>query len=76
MLSIIKQVFPVLLLFRESLATKHLLLNDEPCLVRSILIDMNPIDLKHYPGGGILNLTSPPPSPSLHILRRSNLILI
>ena len=49
MLSIIKQVFPVLLLFRESLATKHLLLNDEPCLVRSTLIDMNPIELKHYP---------------------------
>ena len=49
MLSIIKQVFPVLLLFRESLATKHLLLNDEPCLVRSTLIDMNPIELNHYP---------------------------
>lgn len=63
MLSIIKQVFPVLLLFRESLATKHLLLNDEPCLVRSILIDMNPIDLKHYPGGGDTQFDTPPPPP-------------
>ena len=35
--------------FSESLATKCLFLNHEPCMVRPTLIDMNPIKLKYYP---------------------------
>ena len=37
----------VLLRFSISLATKHLFLNNEPCMVRPTLIDMNPYMLKH-----------------------------
>ena len=29
--------------------TKCLFLNDEPCMIRPILTDLNPIDLKCYP---------------------------
>ena len=47
----------VLLSFSESLAreakvsdqTKCLFLNDEPCMIRPTLIDMNPVELKYYP---------------------------
>ena len=52
MSSIIKQAFIVLLSFSESLAcnrTKCLFLNDEPCMVRPTLIDMNPVKVKYYP---------------------------
>ena len=42
-------LFIVLLSFSESLATKYLFLNDEPCIVRPTLIDMNPVELKYYP---------------------------
>ena len=38
--------------FRESVArdpTKCLLLNDEPCMVRPTLIDMNRVKLEYYP---------------------------
>ena len=45
-------LFIVLLGFSESLARdrlKCLFLNDEPCMVRPTLIDMNPGDLKYYP---------------------------
>ena len=57
MLSFIKQVFIVLLSFSCSLArvakvsnrTKHLYLNNEPCLVRPTLIDLNLVELKYYP---------------------------
>ena len=35
--------------FSESLATKCLFLNDETCIVRPTLIDLNPAELKHYP---------------------------
>ena len=49
MFSLIKQVFIVLLNFSSSLATKCLRLNDEPCMVRPILIDLNPVELKYYP---------------------------
>ena len=49
MFSLIKQVFSVLLSFSESFATKCLFLNDEPCMVRPNLIDMNPVELKYYP---------------------------
>ena len=47
MFSLIKQVFIVLLSFSESLATKCLFLNDEPCMVRPSFIDMNPVELKY-----------------------------
>ena len=45
-------MFIVLLRFRESLAlhwTTCLFLNDEPCMVRPTLIDLNPVELKYYP---------------------------
>ena len=42
-------LFIALLIFSESLATKYLFLNDEPCTVRPTLIDMNRIELKYYP---------------------------
>ena len=52
MYSLIKQVFIVLLYFSESLArdrTKCLSLNDEPCMIRPTVIDLNPVELKYYP---------------------------
>ena len=42
-------LFIVFLSFSEPLATKCLFLNDEPCMVRATLIDMNPVELKYYP---------------------------
>ena len=50
-------MFIVLLSFSESSArvakvsdqTKCLFLNDEPCMVSLTLIDMNLVELKHYP---------------------------
>ena len=42
-------LFIVLLSFCISLATKYLFLNGEPCMVRPILINMNPVELKYYP---------------------------
>ena len=41
-------MFIALLSFSKSLATKYLFLNDEPCMVRPTLVDMNPNDLKYY----------------------------
>ena len=38
----------VLLSFGESLATKCLFLNDEPCMVRPTVIDMNHVELWYY----------------------------
>ena len=32
----------------ESLATKCLLLNDEPYTVRPTIIDLNPVELRYY----------------------------
>ena len=59
-------LFFVLLGFSKSLATKCLFLNDELCMVRSTLIDMNPNELKYYPlmislnkCAGIYNVLSP-----------------
>ena len=49
MFRLIKQVFIVLLSFSESLATKCMSLNSEPCMVRLTLIDSNPVELKYYP---------------------------
>ena len=47
----------VLLSFRSSLARvakvsyrrKYLSLNDEPCMIRCALIDLNPVELNYYP---------------------------
>ena len=44
-------MFVVLLRFSETLArarTKCLLLNDEPCMIRPILIDLNLVEIKYY----------------------------
>ena len=52
MFSFIKQMFIVLLSFSSCLVrdqTKYLSLNDEPCMFRPILIDLNPVELKYYP---------------------------
>ena len=51
MFSLIKEVFIVLLCFSGSLAfdqTKCILLNDEPCIVRPTLIDLNHVELKYH----------------------------
>ena len=45
MLSLIKQVFTALLSFSECLATKCMSLNNEPCMVRTTVIDLNPFEL-------------------------------
>ena len=50
-------LFIALLDFSSSLArvaevsdlTKCLFLNNEPCIVRPTLIDINPVELKYYP---------------------------
>ena len=42
-------LFIVLLRFSSFLATKCLSLNDEPCMVRPTLIDLNHVELKYYP---------------------------
>ena len=47
--TLIKQVFVVLLSVSSSLAAKCVSLNDEPCMIRPTLIDLNPADLKYYP---------------------------
>ena len=49
MFSLIKQVFTVLLSFSSSLAIKCVSLNDEPCVIRSTLNDLNPVEVKYYP---------------------------
>ena len=52
MFGLIKRVFMVLMSFSSSLAcnqTKCLFLNDELCMVRATLIDLNPVELKYYP---------------------------
>ena len=48
-------LFIVLLSFSESLAKKCLLLNDEPFMIRSTIIDLNPVDLRYYPFMNSLN---------------------
>ena len=49
MFSLIKQVFIALLSFISSLATKFVSLNDETCVLRPTLIDLNPVEVKYYP---------------------------
>ena len=48
MFSLIKQVFIVLSSFSSSVATKSVSLNDEPCMIRLTLIDLNPVEVKYY----------------------------
>ena len=54
MFIIIKQAFIALLSFSSSLAcvanvqTKFISLNNEPCMVRPTLLDLNPVELKYY----------------------------
>ena len=74
MLSLIEQVFIVLLTFSSSRAreakftdqTKCVSLNNGPCMVKPIPIDLNPIKLKYCPFevsldkcNGICNVLSP-----------------
>ena len=49
MLELIKQVFIVLLNFGQSLATKCMSLNNEPCMTRPFFVDLNLVELKNYP---------------------------
>ena len=51
MFSFVKQLFTGLLSFSSSLThdqTKFTSLNDEPCMIKSTLINLNLIDLKYY----------------------------
>ena len=52
MLSLIKEVFIVLLSFSSSLAheqTKCLFLNDELCMVKHILFNIDSVEVKYCP---------------------------
>ena len=51
MFSFVKQLFTGLLSFSSFLThdrTKFTSLNDEPCMIKSTLINVNLIDLKYY----------------------------
>ena len=48
MFRLIKQVFITLLSFSESLTTKCVSLNNEPCMVRLTFIDLNSVELNFY----------------------------
>ena len=45
----IKQRFIGILSFSRSLATKCMLLNNEPCMARPFLIDLNHVKHNYYP---------------------------
>ena len=47
MFRLIKQVFTTLMSFSGFLAHKCLSLNNEPCMIRSTLIDLNPIEINY-----------------------------
>ena len=49
MFKLIKQAFVALLTFTGSLATKCMSLNSEPYIIRSTVIDLNPVELNYYP---------------------------
>ena len=49
MFSLIKQLFISLLSISKSFSTKCLFLNDNPCMVRPTLINLNPVELRHHP---------------------------
>ena len=48
MLKLIKQVLIAFLSFGWSLTTKCVLLNNEPCMIRSTLTDLNPVELNYH----------------------------
>ena len=48
MFKFIKQTFTALLTFSESLATKIISLNDEPCLVKPTLFNLNLNEVHYY----------------------------
>ena len=45
---LIKQAFMALLSFSESLATKCVSLDNEPCMTKPTLVDLNHIELDYY----------------------------
>ena len=47
MICLIKQAFTALLSFNRSLVTKCVLLNDEPCITRPAVIDLNSVDFNY-----------------------------
>ena len=49
MFLLITRVFIALLSFSVSLATKCVSLNNERCMVRPTLINLNPIEFNYYP---------------------------
>ena len=49
MFELIKQVFIALLRFSRYFATTCVSLNNEACMIRPFLIDLNPVELKYYP---------------------------
>ena len=49
MFRLIKQVFIDLLSFSGSLTTKYMFFNNEPCMIRPNLIDLDPVELNYYP---------------------------
>ena len=51
-------LFILLLSFSESVATKCLFCNDEPCMVRATLTDMDLVEFKYYPFMNSLNKCS------------------
>ena len=49
MFRLIKQVFVALLTLSGLLATKYMSLNNEQCIIRPTIIDINPVELNYYP---------------------------
>ena len=49
MFCLIKHILIVLLSFSESSAIKCMFLINKPCIIRSTLIDSNPVELNYYP---------------------------
>ena len=49
MFRLTKPVFIGLLSFRGSLPTRCEKLNNEPCMIRPTLIDLNPVEFNYYP---------------------------
>ena len=48
MFGLVKQVFIAVLSFNGSLATKFMPLNNEQCMIKPNLIDLNPVEFKYY----------------------------
>ena len=42
-------MFIVLLSFSRSFTTTFVLLNNGPCMIRPTLIDLNPVEINHFP---------------------------